>query len=77
MTQQQHGDESKEPCSEINMTEIEMTSNDGSVVAKEQEREPHLGKADPCCVTVTQPARASFESWYGKTVRERLEGRPT
>lgn len=46
------------------MPGIEMASNDGSVVAKEQENEPYPGKADravlyrlqtdPCCVTVTQ-----------------------
>lgn len=58
------------------MTEIEMGSNDGSVVTEEQEEESHPEKRDPCCVTVTQPARASFESWYGKTVREGLHCRP-
>lgn len=36
------------------MTEIEVTSNDRSVVAEEQGEESHPEKGDPCCVTATR-----------------------
>lgn len=45
----------------VNMTEIEMTSNDGSVVAQEQEKEPDPERqAGLFCTTSRQTAAVSL-----------------